>query len=251
MKSRNLLILLLFILLTGCSVNDYNKFYTQSAPFKYKKTINPQLFSYNNADLDELYKKYYSDYIIIGKSLFNGVYRNPKDSLFVARKIGADVVLTTSKYISSQTSYVPLTTTTAYSSTTTILPVTHQRYDQAGIFLKKMSAGSPLWQKTSTDYQRNGKSLYDGNWINEFYKIEAYTSAEKVVGVITEKPKKRVGWDIGDVKFVFNKKNGEGLYFYENRTPSISLFSINQFGHLVSDDGSPTSFMRQTTAQGF
>jgi len=229
MKNSNSLKLILVLFLTGCSSNEYNKFYTQTAPFKYSKTTNPKLFSYTNTDLDDLYKKYYYDYVIIGKSSFNGIYKNPKVSISVAKKIGADVVLTTSKYTTSQTSYVPLTTATSYSSTTTILPVTHHRYDQTGMYLKKMSSGSPLWEKTSSDYHRNGQSLYDGKWINEFYKVEVYTSNDKIVGVIMEKTKKRVGWDVGDVKFIFDRKTGEGLYFYENKLPSVSKISINNF----------------------
>jgi hypothetical protein len=237
--------LLVTLLLQGCAVNNYKKFYNQEAPFKYSRTTNPKLFAYNNVDLDDFYKKYYTDYIIIGKSSFNGGYSNPKDSISVAQKIGADVVLITSKYTSSQTSYVPLTTTSTYGSTTTILPITHQLYDQTAMFLKKMTSGSQFWQKTSIDYNRNGRSPYDGSWLNEFYKIEVYTSDNKIVGVITEKPKKRAGWNIGDVKFVFDKKTMEGIYFYEDRTPTMSKISLNQFGHLVVNDGTIFSFMRK------
>src|SRR5664279_4734444 len=84
-------------LLGGCAFG-HQKFYQQSAPMQYPPTQSVSVFAYGNADIDQLYNVLFSDYLIVGRSSFNGPYEDPKYSMDFAKEKGADLLETTVQF---------------------------------------------------------------------------------------------------------------------------------------------------------
>lgn len=248
--------LVLSALLSGCASSGYQSFYSQQAPTKYPKTDKIMLFEYSNVDINGIKKILFDDYLVIGKSGFNGPYEDPKDSATsFGKSIGADVVITNAQFKETKSSMVsfsmPTTTTTnfsgyaggssyygsatSYGTRTTMVPVTVHRYDQDGIFLKNVNNIHPLWERTINDYKQTADSTFNGVWENEDYQLKAFQSGSQIVAFIT---RTKAADDRGDVwkennlKFIFGKKSNKGIYLMGDKTPIPSEFSLNKFGHL-------------------
>ena len=73
--------LVVAVLLSGCAQLGHKEFYSQIAPSKYPPTSKVMVFEYSNVDLDEIYQLLFSDFLIVGKSSFNGPYENPAQSV--------------------------------------------------------------------------------------------------------------------------------------------------------------------------
>lgn len=115
---RALMVNFVALLVQGCSSLGHKEFYTQVAPMKYPPTEKTMVFEYANVNLKEIYDLLFSDFLIIGRSSFNGPYENPDRSVIYAKSIGADVFLSTSQLKETRTSFMNLSTPT--SSTTYI-----------------------------------------------------------------------------------------------------------------------------------
>ena len=249
---RVLFIIVLSLVLSGCASSGHKQFYSQIAPSRYAPTEKVDVFEYSNVDLRELYNLLYSDFLIIGKSSFNGPYELPNNSVSFAESIGADVFLATSQFKETKTSLVGINiptvntsyvsgysggamfggTVTSYGTQSSMMPITIHRYDQDGLFLKNINRVVPLWKKKSGDYPAKGSSVLDGRWQNENYILKIYNSNDKCVAVIDKVTGKVKGWGEGDVKFLFKPNSGQGVYLMGDRTPQPAKFLINKFGHL-------------------
>ena len=238
--------------LSGCQTLGYKKFYSQIAPMKYPATQNVMVFQYSNVDLDEIYDLLFSDFLIIGKSDFNGPYENPDRSKLYAKSIGADLLITTSQFKETRTSFMNLSTpttnttyingfngtssvygtATTYGTQTTTIPVRVNRYDQDGMYLKNVNAVIPLWERTKEQYQETDKNKLTGNWKNESYEIEILKSGDQMVAFINKILKGDKSWSKEQLKMLFGADSGVGIYLMGNKTPMPSRISVNKFGHL-------------------
>ncbi len=253
-----ILLIICLLLLQGCETLGHQKFYNQVAPIKYPPTEKVIVFEYSNVDINEIYELLYSDFLIVGKSSFNGPYENPTKSISYAESIGTDVFITTSQFKETRTSFfdlsLPTTTTTnfsgytssgsffgsatSYGIRTTTLPVTVNRYNQKGLYLRNVNNVKPLWERKKTDYQKTGLNELEGVWYNNNYEVELFLSGNQIVGFLTKKPidkDSQTHWDSGDIKLLFNPEKGVGIYLMGDKTPMPSKIKVNKFGHLEVD----------------
>ncbi len=247
-----LIITFLALLAQGCANLGHEEFYTQRAPIKYPPTKKIMVFEYGNVDLKEIYEILFSDFLIIGRSAFHGPYEDPKESVSFAKSIGADVFLATSQFEETRTSFINLSTpassttdfsgysgigsfygtATTYGTKTTTIPITVNRYDQKGLYLRNVNNIVSLWERIQDQYKRTGSSDLEGGWFNENYKLRLYRSGQQIVAFISEEPKDRPDWGKGQLKFIFGVDSGVGIYLAGNKTPMPSEFKLNKFGHL-------------------
>ena len=248
------LIILCFMLVSCATVAtvSHKEFYNQVAPMKYTPTDKVWIFEYSNVDLDEVYNLLFSDFLIIGKSSFNGPYENSEQAKSYAKSIGADVFLTNSQFKETRTSFMPLTTptttttnisgfgsggsfsgtATSFGTQTTTIPIRVNRYDQDGIYLKNVNHFLPLWERTISNYKETKKNPLSGTWQNERYKIKIYQSGEQLVGFVAEVINGDRFWSLNQLKMIFGTNSNVGVYLMGNKAPVPSGFVINKFGHL-------------------
>jgi hypothetical protein len=250
MKRMGILILaILFI--QGCAIG-HKEFYNQVAPTKYPPTQKVMVFEYSNVDLKEIYDLLFSDFLIIGRSAFNGRYENPNQSISFAQSIGADVFLSNSQFKEIKTSFTNLSTpttsttyfsgysgsgsfygtATTYGTRTTTVPIRVNRYDQDGLYLRNVNNVVPLWDRTEAQYKKTEPSDIEGMWFNENYRLHLYRSGQQYVAFISGESKERDDWRQGELKFIYGIDSGVGIYLMGNKTPMPAQFKVNKFGHL-------------------
>jgi hypothetical protein len=255
------------ILLAGCASNDrdlgYKEFYSQTAPSKYPPPARTMTFAYENADINDLYNILFSDYLIIGKSGFNGPFEDPANASNYANSIGSDVFISMAQLKETKTSFYNIQTPTSsttrmngfsggtafsgtattYGTQTTSIPIVINRYDQHGLFLRNINKVTPLWERTNVDYPKNSPTEASVSWENERYNILTYHSSSQIVGFIEKLKLENDKWKEGELKFSYDEKTGTGIYLMGNKAPMPAKFSINKFGHLeVSLYGGTESF---------
>lgn len=249
---KKFIALVVVVLLSGCAQLGHKEFYSQIAPSKYPPTSKVMVFEYSNVDLDEIYQLLFSDFLIIGKSSFNGPYENPAQSVAYAKSIGADIFISTSQFKETRTSFMNLSTpttsttyisgysgsgsvygtATTYGTQTTTIPIRVNRYDQEGIYLKKMGSNVPLWERTEAQYKETSKNPLSGKWQNESYRLTVYQSGDQMVAFIDEVLKGDRSWSTGQLKMIFGEDSDVGIYLMGNKMPMPSKIYINKFGHL-------------------
>ena len=249
---RALIVTFVALLVQGCSSLGHKEFYAQVAPIKYPPTEKTMVFEYANVNLKEIYDLLFSDFLIIGRSGFNGPYENPDRSVTYAKSIGADVFLSTSQFKEARTSFMNLSTPTSsttyisgysgtgsfygtattYGTRTTTVPITVNRYDQGGLFLRNVNSVVPLWERTEAQYKKTEPSNLEGVWFNENYKLNLYRSGQQLVAFIAGEPKDLDSWGKGQLKFIYGVDSGVGIYLMGNKTPMPAQFALNKFGHL-------------------
>lgn len=250
--NRFLIVLIVAVFLPGCKTLGYKTFYNQVAPMKYPPTSDVMVFEYGNVDLEEIYDLLFSDYLVIGKSGFNGKYEPPALARSYAKSIGADIFVTTSQFTETRTSFVNLSTptksttyisgysgsdsvygtATTYGTQTTTVPVRVNRYDQYGMFLKNLNGINPLWERTRSQYKATGENEITGIWKNENYEIEIIQSGDQMAAFIKSVLGGNESWSKDQLKMIFGRESGVGVYLMGNKTPRPSKFSINKFGFL-------------------
>ncbi len=248
---RALIIIFTTIFLQGCVGLGHKDFYTQVAPTKYPPPVKVVVFEYENVNLKEVYEMLFQDFLVIGRSGFNGPYQDPKRSASYAQSIGADVLLSTSQFKEARTSFInsstPTTNTTfisgysgtgsfygtatTYGTRTTTVPVTVNRYDQDGLFLRNINKVVPLWERTVAQYKKTEFNELEGNWSNETYKLNIYRSGQQLVAFIASEPKVE-GWAKDQLKFISGVDSKVGVYLMGDKTPMPAHFKLNKFGHL-------------------
>ena len=249
---KKIIALVMGLLLSGCAQLGHQEFYSQIAPSKYPPTSKVMVFEYSNVDLDEIYELLFSDFLIIGKSSFNGPYENPMRSVAYAKSIGADVFISTAQFKETRTSFLNLSTpttsttyisgyngsgsvygtATTYGTKTTTIPIRVNRYDQEGLYLKKMSDSVPLWERTDAQYKETSSNPLSGKWQNESYCLNVYQSGDQIMAFVDEVLKGDKSWSSGQLKMIFGKDSGVGIYLMGNKTPMPAKFRVNKFGHL-------------------
>jgi len=210
------------------------------------------VFQYANVNIKEIYDLLFSDFLVIGRSSFNGPYEDPTQSVPYAKSIGTDVFVSTSQFKETRTSFLALSTPTSsttylsgysgtgsfygtattYGTETTIVPIIVNRYDQEGLFLRNVNNVAPLWERTEAQYKKTEPSDLEGIWFNENYRLSLYRSGQQMVAFIASTPKEREGWVQGQLKFIYGVESGVGVYLMGNKTPMPARFSLNKFGHL-------------------
>jgi hypothetical protein len=247
--------ILVALVIHGCTAighkEFYEEFYSQVAPTKYPPTEKLMVFEYANVDLKEIYDLLFSDFLVIGRSSFNGPYENPSQSVSYAKSIGANIVISSSQFQETRTSFMNLSTPTSsttylsgysgsgsyygtattYGTKTTTIPVAVNRYDQHGLFLRNVNNVVPLWERTDTQYKKTEPSEFEGVWFNENYRLNVYRSGHQLVGFISGSPKERQDWNAGQLKFIYGVESGVGVFLMANKTPMPAQFSLNKFGH--------------------
>lgn len=252
----------------GCTSLGHVKFYDQIAPSKYSPTSSVMIFEYSNVSIDEIYDLLYSDYLIVGKSGFNGPYENPERAMSYAKSIGADVFISAAQFEETRTSFLnlstPTTSTTYYSgmtsggsfsgtattygTTTTTVPISVDRYDQYGIYLKNVNNIQPTWERRRDQYEVTADSEYSGIWENENYQIEIIQSGQQLVAFITKVIEGDKSWSEDQLKMFFGVETGVGIYMMGSKAPIPAKFGVNKFGHLevrLLTDEQQFSFARQ------
>lgn len=251
---KKIIYLFVFLMLSGCASLGYKKFYTQVAPVKYTPTEKVIIFEYENVDLKEIYDLLFSDFLVIGKSSFNGPYQNPRKAVSYAQSIGADILLASSQFQETRTSFINQSTPTSsttymkvsgysgvgsfygtattFGTQTTTIPVRVDRYDQDGLYLKNVNSVVSLWERTEDQYKKTGNSDLEGVWFNEEYKLNLYRSGQQLVAFIYGEPKARTSWGNGQLKLIYGVDSGVGVYLMGDKTPMPAKFKLNKFGHL-------------------
>jgi hypothetical protein len=249
---RTLVAVLAILLIQGCATSGHKKFYSQVAPTKYPPTGRVLVFEYANVSLKEVYDLLFSDFLVIGRSGFNGPYENPSQAVSYAKSIGANVFLSTSQFQETRTSFMNLSaptssttylsgysgsgpfygTATTYGTRTTTIPIAVNRYDQDGLFLRNINNVIPLWERTDAQYKKTESSELEGVWFSENYRLNIYRSGQQIVGFVVSAPKERQDWRQGQLKFIYGFDSGVGVYLMGNKTPMPAKFGLNKFGHL-------------------
>jgi hypothetical protein len=121
---------------------------------------------------------------------------------------------------------------TTFGTKTTSVPITVDRYNQDGMFLRNAHNVNSLWTKHKQDYTKTGKSDFDGIWKNENYELELYQSGNEIAGFIHKVVGRDVQWNTSDLKLIFNPLKGTGIYMMGDKKPVPSKIYINRFGHL-------------------
>jgi len=230
----------------------YIQFYEHVAPIQYPATQKVMVFEYANTGLREIYDLLFNDFLIVGTSGFNGPYENPKRSINFAKSLGANVLITNAQFTETKTSFINSTTptknttyisgytgsgsfygsATTYGTRTKIIPISVDRYDQDGLYLRNVNNVNPLWERKYSDYNETGQSPISGMWFNENYEIKTYQSGDQMVSFINSEPKDRKIWKVDDLKMIFGVDSGVGIYLMANKTPIPAKIAINKFGHL-------------------
>lgn len=254
--------------IAGCTSLGHVEFYDQISPTKYSPTSSVMIFEYSNVSINEIYDLLYTDYLIVGKSGFNGPYEDPKRVMSYAKSIGADIFISAAQFKETRTSFLnlltPTTSTTyisgttsggsfsgtatTYGTTTTTVPISVDRYDQYGIYLKNVNNIQPIWEKTRNQYEATTDSEYSGTWGNESYQIEVIQSGEQLVAFITKVLEGDKSWSEDHLKMFFGVETGVGIYMMGGKAPIPAEFGVNKFGHLevrLLTDGQQFSFARQ------
>lgn len=255
LMKRILVTILVAISLQGCESLGHKTFYSQVAPVKYQPTDQALVFEYQNVKIDDIYELLFSDFLIVGRSSFVGPYENPLQSISYAKSIGADVLITSSQFKETRTSFVGISTPTSsttsfsgysgngsfygsattYGTQTTTVPVSVNRYNQTGLFLKNVNHVIPLWQRTEDQYQKTASSELEGVWHSDGYTLNVYRSGSQIVaftvGESTDKEIRKF-WGSGELKFIVGVDSGVGVYIMGNKTPMPARFKVNKFGHL-------------------
>ncbi len=165
---RTLALLIFTLAISGCA-NGYEKFYQASPPpppgaIQFVNFVGEPRVMTSSGNLAEDAKHMYEDgYGLVGVSSFIGPAANQSGAIAQAKKVGAAVVIVLSKYQSTATGAIPITTTTpqttynngtvtaygsggavsgnysgtstTYTQQTTMIPYSVDRYDQvAGYF---------------------------------------------------------------------------------------------------------------------
>lgn len=244
--------IIVIMALSGCQPLGHKQFYNQVAPTKYPVTANVMIFEYSNVDLDEIYELFFSDYLVIGRSDFDGPYEDPKKSKSYAKSIGADILIASSQFKETRTSFMnvstPTTNTTyisgyngrdstyrtatTYGTHITTIPVQVNRYAQSSMFLKNINNVNSLWQRTKDQYQQTANNELSGLWRNESYQIEIFQSGDQMVAFIENVLQGDGSWSTGQLKMIFGRESGVGIYLTSNKTPMPANFLVNKFGHL-------------------
>ena len=238
----------LIILLSGCATSGHQQFYNQQAPLKYPQTQDVYVFEYSNLNLTDIQKILFNEYLVIGKSGFEGPYEDPLSAEDYAKSIGADILITNTQFKEKRTSMIPMSTPTtsttyvnsglnsftmtSYGTQTTMMPITVHRYDQDGIFLKNINNIVPVWEKKKKDYIKTNKNELEGLWENESYVFNVYQSNNQIVACIVESKKNYEAWKEDDLKLIFGVSSNKGIYLMSDKTPIPSTFKVNKFGHL-------------------
>jgi hypothetical protein len=256
------------LLIAGCTGLGHVKFYDQVAPTTYAPTSSVMVFEYSDVSVSEIYDLLYSDYLIIGKSGFNGRYEDPERAMSYAKSIGADVFISAAQFDETRTSFVNLSTpttsttdisgttsdgyfsgsATTYGTRTTTVPISVNRYDQYGIYLKNVNDTQPIWEQVRSQYGVTANNELSGIWGNENYRIEIFQSGEQLVAFITQVLEGDRSWSKDQLKMFFGVEMGVGIYMMGSKAPMPAEFGVNKFGHfevrLLTDDQA-FSFARQ------
>mgnify|MGYP005988332949 CR=1 FL=1 len=253
---------------TGCVQSGYKQFYSQESPKKYPETKNVMIFEYSNIKLSDIQTILFDDYLVVGKSGFEGPYEKPDSAVSFAKSIGADILLTNTQFKEKRNSIVPITlpsqtttnfsgysggssfygSATSYGTKTSMIPITVSRYTQHGIFLKNINNVHPLWERTIKDYKKTSENDLEGLWENENYKLDVFQSGQQIVAFINNvkaTDDRQDFWKQNNLKFIFGVETKKGIYLMGDKTPIPSNFKVNKFGFLEIElitDGSKFSF---------
>jgi hypothetical protein len=121
---------------------------------------------------------------------------------------------------------------TTFGTKTTTVPISIDRYDQDGLYLRNINNVLPLWERKRSDYKETGPSPLSGVWFNENYEINVYRSGDQMVAFINMASKDRDMWKADDLKMIFGEESGVGIYLMGDKSPMPAKIALNKFGHL-------------------
>lgn len=264
---RRLLSMLISASLIGCGQpgqTGYVEYYNQIAPSTPPKTKEVKIFSYKNADIKNLYSDFFQNFLVIGRTAFTGPLSDPKKASDFAKSVGSDVLVTNSKFKETRTSQTTTTmptvstthfsgglsgTATTYGTKTKTEPLSVDRYTQSALYLSNVNDVIPLWERKKEYYKDTGSHKYEGVWSNENYQLKIFSSGEGLASYILDvRSDNRHDWEKNDIKFLFNKEAGVGIYLMGDKRPELAEFAVNKFGHLevkISGTGDKFSFSRE------
>jgi len=164
---------------------------------------------------------------------------------------------------------VPFSATgTTTGMTTNYIPYAVEIYDQEGLFLRNTKKLEPFWEVIPKTLKMTGSSELDGTWRNNVYEIEVFNSdkyiaariskmlyaddEDKQVDIYNPYTKKELKpnpskLQIGDILYFYENGNGDGIYFYRNKTPMPAKFGMTEYGMIDIQmlDGSARQFARK------
>ncbi len=253
--------LICLTLLSGCL--SYDKFYVHQAPSKYGPSESV-IYIDANPDADKTYELLLKEFLVVGRVDLSATSVDREPYIVLGKKVGADFVAVSMKFKGRETVdssiEVPTVNTTylsgygsfgTYSGTATTygtksIPISYtvKRYDQTGIFLKRINKNARApWEYRKSDFKKYAASSeFNGVWKNDNYTIEVISSDAEVVAFVLDagqEPKSELAtvnptlkWSKGDLKFRFDRASKLGFYLMAIKSPRPAKYAINKFGHL-------------------
>ena len=235
----------LFMLLsTGCMQRGFEMTYTPELPESMPRTSNPRIFHYYDVNAEKIYKTFFTDYLIIGRSSFEGPYNDPMRLYEFAKEVGAHVVVTSSSLTESRSHDMmmdmPTTPTisvvggegagpASYHTTGT---VSHQRmrmnlniFSQKALFLRKVKDTPALWEINKAQLSEMSTAQKSGCYVALNAKMEAYKMNGRTLGFYAGNPDSV--WKPGDLKFIiYDGDKLSGVFMMEDKTPQLAKYRI-------------------------
>ncbi len=250
------------IILVGCAtykyvppVSNFKRFYTHKSPSVYPPNTNTLLhFHYGGSTAAEI-SKLFDDYLLIGSSGFTieNSTSEARTALAHARSVGADIIVTTGKFLNKTTKQVPTTVqtrssggffageslgswtpVTSYGTTTVMKNVAVDKYLYWGLYYKNVNKVQSLWDLTESDYPRSETNRIEGIWKNQDYRLKVYQSGKKIVAFLIDT--KNDVWKQGDLKIICGASLGNGVYLMGSKAPMPVNIRTNKFGHIEIEE---------------
>jgi membrane-associated protease RseP (regulator of RpoE activity) len=225
----------LLLIVSACQQNPYAKFYEPSGNLSVAKQtpperINPEIFK-GSGDFDsDLFRMFEDGYVLIGRSSFTGPSVENSEAIEQAKFIGATRIIIFSKYHSTRSASIPVstpTTTTSYSSgsvggygysgsttsygtKTEYIPFSVDRYEQdAGFFAPAKRNGlGILYRGLSRDVRREIGSNFGVEVLAVRKGSPAFNVSIVPGDIISEINGFKIS-DIGDVNTAINQSGSE------------------------------------------
>lgn len=225
----------ILLFLTGCATSGYQQFYR---PFVEASTVPdveplkveqiPQVFSSDNFERDVRALRA-KNYIPIGQSSFNGRFEDQKNAIAQAKRVGATLVLISSKYTDTQT-----------VSSALILPDNKTTYHSGSAY------GSSSYTNNYGGYgTANSNAYYSGTSTTYGSQVVPYTTQQRrfdqnAVYLVKTNPKMRFGIILNDLsqemRTQLQRNTGALAYVVVEKTPAF-YSNVMQGDIIIAVDG--------------
>ncbi|WP_028315820.1 hypothetical protein [Desulfatibacillum aliphaticivorans] len=238
------------LLFSGCMQRGYEITYTPEMPEAMPPTSDAKIFNYYDVNADKIYDVFFKDYLIIGRSSFEGPYNDPQSLLEFAQAKGAHVVVTSSSLSEERTHDM-----TIDMPATPSIPVvggdsagpsgyhttgvtTHQRmrmnlkiFNQTALFLRKIKDEPALWEMNKAQFSDLAAAKAYAEYDAQGARVEAYKTDGRILGFYNGASSSE--WKNGDLKFIIYEGDKlSGVYLMDDKTPQLAKYAFFSDGRV-------------------